>query len=132
MQVSTFAPNMAVRRRNLGNLFVCCEVCLARHIYQQLNCGLAVCVDAAAAEAPFQAAKHSKKPTRRLQKSGGAFSFTLSVRGRAVEPAAAKLLMPNTVRAVADILNLPMWPAEQLRLVVERQPAAEVRIEPMR
>src|ERR1700733_4167843 len=79
MQVSTFAPNMAVRRRNLGNLFVCCQVCLSRHIYQQLNCRLAVCVDAAAAEAPFQAAKHSKKPTRRLQKSGGAFSFTLSV-----------------------------------------------------
>ena len=50
----------------------------------------------------------------------------------AVEPAAAKLLMPNTVRAVADILNLPMWPAEKLRLVAERQPAAEVRIEPMR
>jgi hypothetical protein len=27
-----------------------------------------------------------------------------------VEPAAAKLLMPNTVRTVADILNLPAWP----------------------
>jgi hypothetical protein len=37
-----------------------------------------------------------------------------------VEPAAAKLLMPNTVRTVADSLNLPTWPAEQLRLVVER------------
>jgi hypothetical protein len=33
-----------------------------------------------------------------------------------VEPAAAVLLMPNTVRTVA----LPEWPAEQLRLVVER------------
>jgi hypothetical protein len=50
----------------------------------------------------------------------------------AVEPAAAKLLMPNTVRTVADILALAEWPAEQLRLVVERwQPAAEVRIERM-
>ena len=50
-----------------------------------------------------------------------------------VEPAAAKLLMPNTVRTVADILALPEWHAEQLRLVVERwQPAAEVRIERMR
>jgi hypothetical protein len=48
----------------------------------------------------------------------------------AVEPAAAKLLMPNTVRTVADILALPEWPAEQIRLVVERwQPAAEVRID---
>jgi hypothetical protein len=44
-----------------------------------------------------------------------------------IEPAAAKLLTPNTVRAAADILNLPTWPAEQLRLVVEHwQPAAEV------
>ena len=50
-----------------------------------------------------------------------------------VEPAAAKLFMPNTVRTVADILALAEWPAEQLRLVVERwQPAAEVRIERMR
>jgi hypothetical protein len=33
--------------------------------------------------------------------------------------------MPNTVRTVADILALVEWPAEQLRLVVERwQPAA--------
>ena len=51
----------------------------------------------------------------------------------AIEPAAAKLLMPNTVRTVADILALTEWPAEQLRLVVERwQPAAEVRIERIR
>ena len=50
-----------------------------------------------------------------------------------VEPAAAVLLMPNTVRTVADILVLPAWPAEQLRLVVERwQPAVEVRIERIR
>jgi len=28
--------------------------------------------------------------------------------------------MPNTVRTVADILHLPAWPPEQLRLVVER------------
>jgi hypothetical protein len=37
----------------------------------------------------------------------------------AVEPAAAKLLMPGTVRTVADILALAERPAEQLRLVVE-------------
>jgi hypothetical protein len=44
-----------------------------------------------------------------------------------VEPMAAKLLMPNTVRTVAEIRALREWPAEQLRLVVERwQPAAEV------
>jgi hypothetical protein len=50
-----------------------------------------------------------------------------------VEPAAAVLLMPNTVRTVADILALAEWPAERLRLVVERwQPAAEVRIERIR
>jgi hypothetical protein len=50
-----------------------------------------------------------------------------------VEPAAAKLLMPNTVRTVADILALAEWLAERLRLVVERwQPAAEVRIERIR
>jgi hypothetical protein len=48
-------------------------------------------------------------------------------------PFHAKLLMPNTVRTVADILNLPAWPSEQLRLVVERwQSVAEVRIERMR
>jgi hypothetical protein len=47
-----------------------------------------------------------------------------------VEPAAAVLLMPNTVRTVGDILALPEWPAEQLRLVLERwQPDIEVRIE---
>jgi hypothetical protein len=46
---------------------------------------------------------------------------------------AAKLLMPNTVRTVADILALAESPADQLRLVVERwQPAAEVRIERIR
>jgi hypothetical protein len=50
-----------------------------------------------------------------------------------IEPAAAKLLMPNTVRTVADVLVLAEWPAERLRLVVEYwQPAAEVRIERMR
>jgi hypothetical protein len=50
-----------------------------------------------------------------------------------VEPAAAVLLMPNSVRIVRDILGLPKWPAEQLRLVVERwQPAAEVKIERIR
>ena len=50
-----------------------------------------------------------------------------------VEPTAAKLLMPNTVRTVADIRAIREWPAEQLRLVVERwQPAAEVRIERIR
>jgi hypothetical protein len=50
----------------------------------------------------------------------------------AVEPAAAKLLMPNTVRTVADIRALREWPVDQLRLVVERwQAAAEVRMERM-
>ena len=43
----------------------------------------------------------------------------------AVEPAAAKLLMPDAV-TVADILALTEWPAQQLRLVVKRwQPTAE-------
>ena len=37
-----------------------------------------------------------------------------------VEPAAAVLLIPNTVRTVGDILALPQWRAEQLRPVVER------------
>jgi hypothetical protein len=47
-----------------------------------------------------------------------------------VEPAAAVLFMPNTVYTVGDILALPQWPAERLRLVVERwQPDIEVRIE---
>ena len=45
-----------------------------------------------------------------------------------VEPAAAKLLMPNTVRTVADILAIAEWPAERLRLVVERWQPAAVRI----
>ena len=48
----------------------------------------------------------------------------------AIELAAAVLLMPNTVRTIADILALPQRPAERLRLVVERwQPDIEVRIE---
>jgi hypothetical protein len=47
-----------------------------------------------------------------------------------VEPAAAVLLMPNTVRTIGDILAPRQWPAERLRLVVERwQPDIEVRIE---
>jgi hypothetical protein len=47
-----------------------------------------------------------------------------------VEPAAAVLLMPSSVRTVGDILALPVWPAERLRLVVERWlPDIEVRIE---
>jgi hypothetical protein len=37
-----------------------------------------------------------------------------------VEPPADKLLMPNTVRTVADILAFTEWPGEQLRPVVER------------
>ena len=50
-----------------------------------------------------------------------------------VEPAAAVLLMPDTVRTVADIRALPAWPAEQLRLVVERwKPDVDVRIERIR
>jgi len=32
----------------------------------------------------------------------------------------AVLPIPNTVRTVGDILILPRWPAEQLRLVIER------------
>jgi hypothetical protein len=49
-----------------------------------------------------------------------------------IERADAKLLVPNTVRAVADILALTEWPADRLRLVVKRwQPAAEARIERM-
>ena len=51
----------------------------------------------------------------------------------AVEPAAAVLLMPDTVRTVADIRALPAWPAEQLRLVVARwKPDIDVRIERIR
>ena len=51
----------------------------------------------------------------------------------AVEPAAAVLLIPNTVRTVGDILALAEWPAEQLRLVVERwQPDVEVWLERIR
>jgi len=47
-----------------------------------------------------------------------------------VEPAAAALLLPDTVHRV---LALREWPAEQLRLVVERwQPDIEVRIERIR
>ena len=50
-----------------------------------------------------------------------------------VEPAAAALLLPDTVHRVADLLELREWPAEQLRLVVERwQPDIEVRIERIR
>src|SRR5262249_39863987 len=37
-----------------------------------------------------------------------------------VEPAAAALLLPQTVYKVADLLALPEWPASQLRLVIER------------
>ena len=45
----------------------------------------------------------------------------------------AVLLMPDTVRTVADIRALPAWPAEQLRLVVERwKPDIDVRIERIR
>ena len=50
-----------------------------------------------------------------------------------VEPAAAALLLPHTIYMVADVLALPVWPAERLRLVVERwQPDIEVRIERIR
>jgi hypothetical protein len=50
-----------------------------------------------------------------------------------VDAAAGVLLLPHTVRTVADILALPAWPAEQLRLVVKRwQPDVEVRIERIR
>jgi hypothetical protein len=50
-----------------------------------------------------------------------------------VEPAAAALLLPHTVYRIADLLALPEWPAEQLRLVVERwRPDVEVRLERIR
>jgi hypothetical protein len=50
-----------------------------------------------------------------------------------VEPAAAALLLPQTVYKVADLLALTEWPASQLRLVIERwQPDIEVRIERIR
>jgi hypothetical protein len=50
-----------------------------------------------------------------------------------VEPAAAKLLMRNTVCTVVDVLALAEWPAEHLRFVVEPLAAAAgVRMEPMR
>jgi hypothetical protein len=50
-----------------------------------------------------------------------------------VEPAAAVLLMPSSVRTVGDIISLPVWPAERLRLTVERWPPdIEVRIERIR
>jgi hypothetical protein len=39
-----------------------------------------------------------------------------------VEPAAAVLLISSSVRTVGDILSLPVWPAERLRLTVERWP----------
>ena len=60
------------------------------------------------------------------------FTPAVSTGAVTVEPAAAKLLMPNAVRAVADILALAKWPAERLRLVERWQPAAEVRIERIR
>ena len=42
-------------------------------------------------------------------------------------------MVPNTVNRVADLLALPEWPAEQLRLVVQRcQPDVEVRLERVR
>ena len=51
----------------------------------------------------------------------------------AVEPSAAVLQMPSTVRTVADIRALPGWPAERVRSVVERwQRDVEVRIERIR
>jgi hypothetical protein len=38
--------------------------------------------------------------------------------------------LPNTVNRVADLLALPEWPAERLRLVVKRrQPDVEVRLQ---
>ena len=50
-----------------------------------------------------------------------------------IEPAAAKLLMRNTVCTVVDVLALAEWPAEHLRFVVEPLAAAAgVRMEPMR
>jgi hypothetical protein len=41
--------------------------------------------------------------------------------------------MPHTVYKVADLLAIPEWPGERLRLTVERrQPEIEVRIERIR
>jgi hypothetical protein len=46
-----------------------------------------------------------------------------------VEPAAAALLLPRRLY-VADLPALPEWPAEQLRLVVQRwRPNVAARIE---
>jgi hypothetical protein len=59
--------------------------------------------------------------------------FGLAVAARWGASGGGRLLAPSAVRTVADMLALAEWPAEQLRLVVERwQPAAEVRIELMR
>jgi hypothetical protein len=61
------------------------------------------------------------------------FAPAVSTGAVTVEPAAAKLLIPNTVRTITGVLGLAEWPVEQLRLVVERwQPAAEVRVERIR
>jgi hypothetical protein len=50
-----------------------------------------------------------------------------------VEPSAAALFLPYTVYRVADVLALPAWPADRLRLVVERWlPGVDVRIERIR
>jgi hypothetical protein len=37
--------------------------------------------------------------------------------------------LPPTVRTVGNLRNLPAWPARH-RLVIERQPSAQVRIDP--
>jgi hypothetical protein len=73
----------------------------------------------------------SLKPLREFRPS-------LVVVGRATCPSRSGLRQPSyscptPSCTVADILDLAEWPAEQLRLVVERwQPVAEVRIERIR
>ena len=50
----------------------------------------------------------------------------------AVTPAAAEVLRPFSVRTVKDVLDLPAWPYNRLRIVVERrQSSIEVAIEPL-
>jgi hypothetical protein len=67
------APNMAVRRRNLGSLFVRCRVCLSRHLSTNLTAAWLYALTPPLPEAQSQAAKHPKKPTRRLQNQEAIF-----------------------------------------------------------
>jgi hypothetical protein len=49
-----------------------------------------------------------------------------------VTPAAAEVLRPYSVRTVKDVLDLPAWPYNRLRILVERrQSSIDVTIEPL-